>query len=94
MVITKQIISKYADAIFDIIKDEPSKENTKNISETLDMLFNEWKKVAPQNDNVLRSLGEAASTSKTNVLFGSVLDLDDDKFVNDLSNLMRDCVEV
>lgn len=42
MIITKRIVAAYAEAILDIMEHYPSKENTKNIFETLKDIYEQW----------------------------------------------------
>lgn len=41
-IISKYIIASYAEAILDIMEHNPTKENTKNIRETLEEIYEEW----------------------------------------------------
>ena len=97
-ILNKQIISAYANVMLDIMENNPSKENTKNISETIEDLYlaldkNYWlnfsedeKKEYAEVYKILDKLSTAAIVS---FIKGEIIDFDNDEMFKGLIQLVQ-----
>lgn len=97
-ILNKQIIGAYANVMLDIMENNPSKENTKNISETIEDLYltldknyclkfsEDEKKEYAEVYNILDKLSTAATVS---FIRGEVIDFDNDEVFKGLIQLVQ-----
>lgn len=97
-ILNKQIIGAYVNAMLDIMENNPSKENTVYIKETLEDIFltlfknyclifsEEEKKEYAEVYKILDKLSTAAIVS---FIKGEIIDFDDDEMFNGLIQLAQ-----
>lgn len=98
-ILTKSIIAAYAGVILDIMEHQPSKENTKNISETIEELYADWDNLydygktpaekADEYAEVATILDKLSTIAAEYVVADDYLDYDCDDMVYGLIQLIR-----
>ena len=95
-VLDKTIIGAYAMAILDLMEHHPSKENTKNISETLEEIYEEWDEAysdmdeseLAHYDEIYSILDKLTTIAAEYVVADCYLDYDNDDMVYGLIQLV------
>lgn len=96
-IINKHIIALYAEVILDLMEHHPTKENTKNIRETLEEIYEEWDEFysdAPKDelekyDEIYTILDKLTTIAAEYVAADDYLDYDNDDMVYGLIQLVR-----
>lgn len=96
-IISKYIIASYAEAILDIMEHNPTKENTKNIRETLEEIYEEWDEFCStasedesgKYDEIYTILDKLTAMSAEYVDAGDYLDFGNEYMVYGLRQLVR-----
>lgn len=97
-ILNKQIIGAYANVMLDIMENNPSKENTKNIKETLenmflalerDYLLNFSEDEKKEYAEVYKILDKLSTTAIVSFIKGEVIDFDNDEMFKGLIQLVQ-----
>lgn len=96
-IINKFIIASYAEVILDIMEHNPTKENTKNISETLEEIYEEWDEFysdmdeseGAHYDEIYTILDKLTTIAAEYVVADAYLDYDNNDMVYGLIQLIR-----
>ncbi len=97
-ILNKQIISAYANVMLDIMENNPSKENTKNIKETLenmflslerDYLLNFSEDEKKEYAEVYKILDKLSTTAIVSFIKGEIIDFDNDEMFKGLIKLVQ-----
>lgn len=98
-ILNKKIIASYAEVILDLMEHNPSKENTKNISETLEEIYEEWDElyseltedeiVSYHYEDIYQILDKLTTIAAEYVVADAYLDYDNDDMVYGLIQLVR-----
>ena len=97
-ILNKQIISAYANVMLDIMENNPSKENTKNIKETLEDIFLTLEKNYCLNFSedekkeyaeVYKILDKLSTTAIVSFIKGEIIDFDNDEMFKGLIQLVQ-----
>lgn len=97
-ILNKQIISAYANVMLDIMENNPSKENTKNIKETLenmflalerDYLLNFSEDEKKEYAEVYKILDKLSTSAIVSFIKGEIIDFDNDEMFKCLIQLVQ-----
>ena len=97
-ILNKQIIGAYASVMLDIMENNPSKENTKNIKETLEDIFLTLEKNYCLNFSedekkeyaeVYKILDKLSTTAIVSFIKGEIIDFDNDEMFKGLIQLVQ-----
>lgn len=97
-ILNKQIIGAYANVMLDIMENNPSKENTKNIKETLEDIFLTLEKNYCLNFSedekkeyaeVYKILDKLSTTAIVSFIKGEIIDFDNDEMFKGLIQLVQ-----
>ena len=92
-ILTKQIVAAYANVMLDIMENNPSNENTKNIYQTLRELSIEWDNLYYNGSDSEKEIGnaieKAAETAGMYYTAGEVIDFDNDEMFKGLIQLVQ-----
>lgn len=97
-ILNKQIISAYANVMLDIMENNPSKESTKNIKETLEDIFLAFDKNYHLNFSedekkeyaeIYKILDKLSTTAIVSFIKGEIIDFDNDEIFKGLIQLVQ-----
>ena len=97
-VLNKQIISAYENVMLDIMENNPSKENTKNIAETLEDIFLTLEKnycfnfsedEKKEYAEVYKILDKLSTDAIVSFIKGEIIDIDNDEMFKGLIQLAQ-----